>query len=35
MPHQSTWSRVFGHAIDVPELETVLGQFFHVLWELP
>jgi predicted transposase YbfD/YdcC len=29
MPHQSTWSRVFGHAIDVTELELVLGQFFQ------
>jgi predicted transposase YbfD/YdcC len=29
MPHQSTWSRVFAHAVDVDELEQVLGQFFH------
>jgi predicted transposase YbfD/YdcC len=29
MPHQSTWSRVFGHAVDVDELERVLGEFFH------
>jgi predicted transposase YbfD/YdcC len=29
MPHQSTWSRVFGQAIDVTELELVLGQFFQ------
>jgi predicted transposase YbfD/YdcC len=28
MPHQSTWSRVFGHAVDVAQLEQVLGQFF-------
>lgn len=28
MPHQCTWSRVFGHAIDVDQFETVLGQFF-------
>jgi predicted transposase YbfD/YdcC len=28
MPHQCTWSRVFGHAIDVEQFETVLGQFF-------
>jgi predicted transposase YbfD/YdcC len=38
MPHQSTWSRVFGHAIDVTELELVLGQFFqeqHATSEVP
>lgn len=29
MPHQSTWSRVFGHAIDGAELEAVLGAFFQ------
>jgi predicted transposase YbfD/YdcC len=29
MPHQSTWSRVLGHAVDVDELEHILGQFFH------
>jgi predicted transposase YbfD/YdcC len=29
MPHQSTWSRVLGHAIDVHELEETLGQFFR------
>jgi predicted transposase YbfD/YdcC len=29
MPHQSTWSRVFGQAIDGTELELVLGQFFQ------
>ena len=28
MPHQCTWSRVLGHAIDVDELEQVLGRFF-------
>jgi predicted transposase YbfD/YdcC len=28
MPHQSTWSRVFGQAVDVDQLEQVLGQFF-------
>lgn len=38
MPHQSTWSRVFGHAVDVTELEGVLGQFFqeqHATSEVP
>lgn len=38
MPHQSTWSRVFGHAVDVTELEQVLGQFFqeqHASAEVP
>lgn len=29
MPHQSTWSRVLAHAVDVDELEYQLGQFFH------
>lgn len=29
MPHRSTWSRVLGHAVDVDELECVLGQFFQ------
>lgn len=29
MPHQSTWSRVFGHGVDVGELEQVLSQFFR------
>ncbi len=28
MPHQWTWSRVFGHAIDGEQLDQVLGQFF-------
>jgi predicted transposase YbfD/YdcC len=28
MPHQCTWSRVFGHAVDVEQLEQVLSQFF-------
>jgi predicted transposase YbfD/YdcC len=28
MPHQCTWSRVFAHAVEVDELEQVLGQFF-------
>lgn len=28
MPHYCTWSRVFGHAVDIDELEAVLGQFF-------
>jgi len=31
MPHQSTWSRVLGQAVDVEQLEQVLGQFF---WEV-
>jgi predicted transposase YbfD/YdcC len=38
MPHQSTWSRVLGHAVDVRELEQVLGQFFreqHATAEVP
>ena len=29
MPHHSTWSRVFAHAIDVDELERTLGAFFQ------
>lgn len=29
MPHQSTWSRVFGYAIDVDDRARVLGQFFQ------
>lgn len=29
MPHQSTWSRVFGHAVDVAELEQALSAFFR------
>ncbi|NWG18777.1 MAG: ISAs1 family transposase, partial [Chloroflexi bacterium] len=29
MPHQSTWSRVLGHAVDVAELEAVLSAFFR------
>jgi predicted transposase YbfD/YdcC len=29
MPHQSTWSRVLGQAVDVAQLEQVLGQFFE------
>lgn len=29
MPHQSTWSRVVGQAVDVAQLEQVLGQFFE------
>lgn len=29
MPHQSTWSRVFGEAVDVDHLEQVLGHFFQ------
>jgi predicted transposase YbfD/YdcC len=29
MPHQSTWSRVLGQALDVDQLEQVLGQFFR------
>lgn len=29
MPHQCTWSRVFAHAVDVDELEHVLGTFFQ------
>jgi predicted transposase YbfD/YdcC len=29
MPHQSTWSRVLGQAVDVDQLEQVLGQFFR------
>lgn len=28
MPHQCTWSQVFGQAVDVEHLEHVLGQFF-------
>jgi len=28
MPHQSTWRRVLGQAVDVEQLEQVLGQFF-------
>ena len=29
MPHQCTWSRVFGQAIDVEQLEQLLGAFFR------
>lgn len=29
MPHQSTWSRVLGQAVDVEQLERLLGQFFE------
>jgi predicted transposase YbfD/YdcC len=29
MPHQSTWSRVFGDAVDVDDLEQVVCQFFR------
>lgn len=29
MPHQSTWSRVFGGAVDVDDLEQVVCQFFR------
>lgn len=29
MPHQSTWSRVFGSAVDLEQLEHLLGQFFR------
>jgi predicted transposase YbfD/YdcC len=29
MPHQCTWSRVFGQAVDVEELEQLLGAFFR------
>jgi predicted transposase YbfD/YdcC len=29
MPHQSTWSRVLGQAVDVEQLEKLLGQFFE------
>jgi predicted transposase YbfD/YdcC len=29
MPHQSTWSRVLGQAVDVEQLEQLLGQFFQ------
>jgi predicted transposase YbfD/YdcC len=29
MPHQSTWSRVLGQAVDVEQLEQLLGQFFE------
>ena len=29
MPHQSTWSRVLGQAVDVDQLEHILGQFFQ------
>ena len=29
MPHQSTWSRVLGQAVDVEQLECLLGQFFE------
>jgi len=29
MPHQSTWSRVFGRAVDVDQLEQVLRTFFQ------
>jgi predicted transposase YbfD/YdcC len=29
MPHQSTWSRVFGSAVDLDQLEHLLGQFFR------
>ncbi len=28
MPHQHTWSRVLAQAVDVEELEQVLGAFF-------
>lgn len=31
MPHQSTWSRVLGQAVDVEQLEHILGQFFQEL----
>jgi predicted transposase YbfD/YdcC len=29
MPHQSTWSRVLGQALDVEQLEQLLSQFFQ------
>jgi predicted transposase YbfD/YdcC len=29
MPHQSTWSRVLGQAVDLEELEELLSQFFR------
>jgi hypothetical protein len=38
MPHQSTWSRIFGHAVDVQALEQVLSTFFqevHASAEIP
>jgi len=35
MPHQSTWSRILGHAVDVDELEQVLGQFFAEQQQCP
>jgi predicted transposase YbfD/YdcC len=38
MPHQRTWSRIFGHAVDVQALEQVLGTFFqelHTTSEVP
>lgn len=38
MPHQSTWSRVFGQAVDVAELEATLSAFFraqHATAEVP
>ncbi len=31
MPHQSTWSRLFGNAVDVQALEQVLRDFFQDL----
>ena len=35
MPHPSTWSRIFGTAVDVPTLERVLGAFFQVAQHTP
>lgn len=38
MPHPSTWSRLFGRAVDVGALEHQLGQFFqqrHQASEIP
>ena len=29
MPHPSTWSRIFGAAVDVPAFEQLLGTFFQ------
>ena len=35
MPHQSTWSRIFGKAVDVQALEQVLSAFFQDLQPSP
>lgn len=35
MPHPSTWSRIFAHAVDVVALEQILGTFFHRLHQPP